>query len=142
MTRSALLLRSDVPVKQLDWTSGELAEGLRCYRAEEFFAAHEHWELVWLRLQEPEKAFLQGVIQVTAAFHHFQRGNLEGTASLLRAALRRLDPHSPRFGGISVTLLCEEIRRWLKALEDDSQRSSLPFPHIEIDDEPWRRSSF
>jgi predicted metal-dependent hydrolase len=122
-------------VKRLDWTSGELAEGLRCYRAEEFFVAHEHWELVWLGLQEPEKTFLQGVIQVTAAFHHFQRGNLEGTSSLLRAALRRLDPRSPKFGGISVTPLCKEIREWLKALEDGRSRPILPFPHILLADE-------
>ncbi len=123
-------------MKQLDWTSGELAEGLRCYRAESFFAAHEHWEVVWLELQEPEKTFLQGVIQVSAALHHFQQGNLEGTASLLRAALRRLDPHSPKFGGISVSPLCEEIREWLKALEDRSSRPDLPFPHILPADEP------
>jgi uncharacterized protein len=55
---------------RLDWSCGELAEGLRCYRAEEFFLAHEHWEGVWLKAQEPEKTFLQALIQTTAAFHH------------------------------------------------------------------------
>ena len=46
---------------KLIWTEGELGEGLRCYRAQEFFAAHEHWECVWLRSKEPEKTFLQGL---------------------------------------------------------------------------------
>src|ERR1700730_14478116 len=96
----------------LDWTEGELAEGLRRYRAGEFFAAHENWEEVWLELEEPEKTFLQSLIQVAAAFHHFQRGNQEGTVSLLKAALRRLDPYPAAFGGISVTPLCEELREW------------------------------
>lgn len=122
-------------LKRPDWTCGELAEGLRCYRAEEFFAAHEHWELVWLELQDPEKAFLQGLIQVAAAFHHFQRGNLDGTSSLLRAALRRLDPCTPTFGGISVAPLCEEIRRWLKRLQDSKVRPRPPFPQIQLEDE-------
>jgi uncharacterized protein len=54
----------------LNWTAGELAEGLRCYRAREFFAAQEHWEIAWLRSREPEKAFLQGLIRVAVAFHH------------------------------------------------------------------------
>jgi uncharacterized protein len=120
-------------VKPLDWTRGGLAEGLRCYRAEEFFAAHEHWESVWLKLQEPDKAFLQGLIQVAAAFHHFQRGNPEGTSSLLQAALRRLDPRSPTFGGVSVTPLCNEIRQWLRALEAGETLSHLPFPEIQLD---------
>ena len=57
----------------LDWTHGRLAEGLRCYHAQEFFAAHEHWENEWLASQEPEKTFLQALIQVAAAFHHFRR---------------------------------------------------------------------
>jgi uncharacterized protein len=117
-------------VKTLDWTRGELAEGLRCYRAEEFFEAHEHWELVWLKLHDPEKTFLQGLIQVAAAFHHFQRGNLAGTASLLLAALRRLDSHAPSFAGISVTPLCQEIRECLSALESGKPLSHVSFPRI------------
>lgn len=119
--------------KHLDWTRGELAEGLRCYHAEEFFAAHEHWELVWLTLPEPEKSFLQGLIQVAAAFHHFQRGNLEGTSSLLLAALRRLKPRSPSFAGVSVMPLCNEIREWLKTLEASGALSYPSFPQIRLD---------
>lgn len=42
---------------KLIWTEGELGAGLRCHRAREFFAAHEHWESVWLRSKEPEKTF-------------------------------------------------------------------------------------
>ena len=68
----------------LNWKSGELADGLGCYRRAEFFLAHEHWEIVWLRLDEPEKSFLQALIQTTAAFHHLQTGNSTGAASLLK----------------------------------------------------------
>ena len=71
----------------LDWQSGELKKGLACYRRKQYFEAHEHWELVWLQLQEPEKSFLQAVIQTTAAFHHVQAGNGIGAASLLRRAV-------------------------------------------------------
>jgi uncharacterized protein len=102
---------------KFDWTQGALAEGLGLYDAGEFFAAHEAWESVWLRAQEPEKTFLQGLIQVTAAFHHWQRGNRVGTSRLLRAALGRLERYPAGFGGISVDLLCEDIRVWLQALE-------------------------
>jgi uncharacterized protein len=119
-------------VKRFDWTRGELAEGLRCYRSGKFFEAHEHWEAVWLELQDPEKTFLQGLIQVAAAFHHFQRGNQIGTVSLLHAALRRLEPRSPSFAGVSVTPLCNEIREGLRALEEGEVVSQLIFPKIEL----------
>ncbi len=80
----------------LDWNNGELFEGLRSFHSGAFFEAHEHWETVWLAAQEPEKTFLQGLIQVAAGFHHFQRGNCAGTISLLRSALRRLSTAIPR----------------------------------------------
>lgn len=102
---------------ELDWNSGELAEGLRLYHAGEFFAAHESWELVWLRTSAPEKAFLQGLIQITAAFHHGQRGNLKGTNLLLQAALMRLDSLPDDFGGICVAPLRDDIRSRLADLE-------------------------
>jgi uncharacterized protein len=108
---------------EFDWTQGPLAEGLRLYDAGEFFAAHEAWESVWLRAQEPEKRFLQGLIQVTAAFHHLQRNNPQGTLLLLQAALGRLEHYPARFIGISVALLCDDIRAWLQALETDAPAS-------------------
>ena len=115
---------------EFDWTQGALAEGLRRYHAEEFFAAHEAWESVWLESQEPEKMFLQALIQVTAAFHHLQRNNPRGTAQLLRAALGRLERYPASFGGISVTLLCNDIREWLQALETGAPAPPLTSARI------------
>jgi predicted metal-dependent hydrolase len=109
----------DVP---LDWTCGPLAEGLSCYEKSEFFLAHEAWESVWLTLEEPEKSFLQALIQVAAAFHHLQGGKPAGAISLLRRALRRLELYPASFGGIAVTQLCAEVCEWLRVLE-----SGLPF---------------
>lgn len=101
-----------------EWTGGALAEGLRLYQAGEFFAAHEAWESLWLVAQEPDKRFLQGLIQVTAAFHHLQRQNPLGTARLLQAALEKLERYPADFGSICVVLVCDDIRAWLQALEE------------------------
>jgi uncharacterized protein len=114
-----------------DWSQGELAEGLRCYRAGRFFEAHEHWESVWLTLPEPHKAFLQAVIQVAAAFHHFQRKNLLGTSSLLGNAMRRLQQYPDVFAGVAVSELRSEIETWLKSLNGGSE-VALQVPRIRI----------
>jgi hypothetical protein len=112
----------------LDWSCGSLAEGLECYKSGEYFLAHEHWEGVWLKCEEPEKTLLQALIQITAAFHHLQRKNFIGAASLLRAALRRLDAFPAISGGIEVEDLRVSIRAWLPPLdrEDPSLRPSIP----------------
>jgi hypothetical protein len=116
----------------LEWTHGDLCEGLRCFHFGAFFEAHEHWESVWLAAQEPERAFLQGLIQVAAAFHHFQRGNCAGTISLLRSALRRLDEYPETFTGIAVAPLRASVRLWLEALETVPQSSPPAFPQLQL----------
>lgn len=113
-----------------DWSRGALAAGLQCYRNQEFFLAHEHWESVWLECVDPEKTFLQALIQITAAFHHLQRKNPTGAASLLRAALRRLDPLPETFRGIAVAPLRQSIHAWLQALDLQDTSPHLPYPQI------------
>jgi hypothetical protein len=100
----------------LDWTHGPLAEGLRLYNAADFFAAHEAWESVWLTAPQPEKLFLQGLIQVTVALHHFSRDNRLGTTRLLHA--------------IDVGLLRDDIRDRLEILSTGEPVTHLAPPRI------------
>jgi uncharacterized protein len=114
----------------LDWKCGALAEGLARYRRAEFFLAHEDWESVWLTLEEPEKSFLQALIQMTAAFHHLQAGNSAGAVSLLRRTLRRLELCPACFGGIAVTTLRTEVSEWLRVIESGAPSIPAAFPQI------------
>ena len=108
-----------------DWIDGPLADGLRDYNAARFFEAHEAWESVWLHAPQPEKTFLQGLIQVTVAFHHLTRNNSIGATRLLTAALRKLEPHAPNFGNIDVALLRNDIRDRLHSLSADPPATQL-----------------
>jgi hypothetical protein len=100
-----------------DWTTGPLAEGLRLYNTGEYFAAHEAWESVWLAAPEPDRPFLQALIQVTAAFEHLKRNsNQLGATRLLTAALRRLAPYPSHFGNIDLDLLRDDIRDRIESL--------------------------
>jgi len=125
----------------LDWRSGALGEGVRCYRSEQFWLAHEQWESVWLHLDEPEKTFLQSLIQIAAAFHHLQAGNTRGTVSLLRRSLRRLESYPSEFGGVNLTQLRIEAGAWLLALENGTRPQPASFPEIlPIDRQPHEMS--
>jgi uncharacterized protein len=115
----------------LDWSSRGLAAGLACYRNQEFFEAHEHWEAVWNGLTDPEKSFVQGLIQLTVAMHHFQHANAAGAQSLLRRALVRFDRCPESFGGVDVARLRNEVRAWVNGLETGA--SCMPaYPVIRI----------
>jgi predicted metal-dependent hydrolase len=117
----------------VDWRSGELAEGLRLYRARRYFDAHEQWELVWIRSQGPDKTFVQAMIQLAAACHHHQRANRPGTRSLLLAALRRLDDkHDHRLEKSRIVELREDIESWLEALTPPGGVSDEPPENIRL----------
>src|ERR1700739_974175 len=91
-------------------------QGLEAFNSADFFEAHEHWEEVWLETPVPDKTFLQGLIQVAAAFHHYTRENRRGTQTLLEAGLTRLEPFPSFHWGLEIAPLRESVRQWLTAL--------------------------
>jgi predicted metal-dependent hydrolase len=117
-------------VMEFDWTTGALADGLRCYRNQEFFLAHEYWESIWLQCRQPEKTFVQALIQLACAFHHFQRDNLRGATSQLTASLRKLQNYPDDFAGLEVAPLREEMGGWLLALAAEEPRTYPPIPQV------------
>lgn len=93
-------------------------EGLEAFNSAHFYEAHELWEEVWLHTPNPDKTFLQGLIQVAAAFHHHSRANLLGTRNLLREGLLKLEAFPEVHGGLEIGPLREAVRSWLAATED------------------------
>jgi predicted metal-dependent hydrolase len=67
-----------------------LEEGVALFNDARFWHAHEAWERLWLPATGDEKQFLQGLIQLAAAYHHVQRGTYRGGVRLFDSALRRL----------------------------------------------------
>jgi uncharacterized protein len=107
-------------------------QGLEEFNTERFFEAHEAWEEVWLASAGTEKRFLQGVIQIAAAFHHYQRGNRRGACSLLEAGLRRLRDLSADHGGIALDRLCLAADEWVAVLHSGRDPGHAVFPKIQM----------
>jgi len=61
--------------------SAALKAGLAAYERGDFFQAHEDLEPAWMGTSDlPERALLQGLIKVAAAYVHDVRGNPAGIA--------------------------------------------------------------
>ena len=106
-------------------------QGLEAFNSRHFFEAHEHWEEVWLETPNPEKKFLQGLIQVAAAFHHHSRANDLGCRKLLRGGLLKLDLCPEEFRGIAIEPLRASVRRLLAVLEAGENPDQEEIPRIQ-----------
>lgn len=103
----------------------ELDEGIRLYNAGQFYEAHEAWEIPWLA-EKPgaPRRLLQGLIQVTAAFHKlFVQRQVRGAIKLLDRGLAKLDDLPADYLGVAVGPLCDGARRCLAALRDLEHRA-------------------
>ena len=108
----------------------QFERGIAHFNAQQYFEAHEVWEELWLAAPEPQKTFLQGLIQVAAAFHHRSRGNARGLASLLAAGMAKLKGFSEDYRGIALGELRREVERWMDAISADGEGKSLALPII------------
>jgi uncharacterized protein len=106
-------------------------KGLEAFNTSRFYEAHEDWEEVWLKTPNPDKMFLQGLIQVAAAFHHYSRANHEGTRNLLQAGLSKLDLFPEVHGGLEIEPLRTAVRQWLQALDDGESPEQSTIPRID-----------
>jgi len=97
--------------------------GMQQFNSREFWHAHESWEAIWLIAPEPDKTFLQGIIQISAAFYHHQKDNLAGMRSLMERGLAKVEQFAAGYRGIQLEELREAVRGWLAA---DTRGAPLP----------------
>ena len=106
-----------LPAKARD---AALREGLDAYDRGDFFEAHELLEPAWMGTDDPgERAFLQGLIKLAAAYVHGVRGNPAGIAKNLTGAQAWLVEASHtqrRRGGLDLSVLIAQVDRRLADL--------------------------
>jgi hypothetical protein len=84
----------------------------------EYYEAHEAWEELWLaESDDARRLFLQGLIQVTSAFHKvFFQKELGGAGRLLARGLSKLEPLPGDFEGVALGPFRDGARRCCEAI--------------------------
>ncbi|HEX4355218.1 MAG TPA: DUF309 domain-containing protein, partial [Polyangiales bacterium] len=112
-----------------------LRRGARLFNDGRFFEAHEAWEDRWrAATDEIERRFLQGLIQVAAAFHKlFVMDDVAAALRLLARGLAKLDACPERVAAVDLTAFRSAIRGCASALaRGELARDRIP--RIECDD--------
>jgi predicted metal-dependent hydrolase len=105
------------------------AEGIHLFNAQKFFEAHETLEIVWLKAAGDHRTFLQGLIQVAAAFHHHTRHNPSGFRSLLEKGCAKLEKFDEEFEPVDLAGLMLQLQPWRENLRQPSG-NELPVPPL------------
>jgi predicted metal-dependent hydrolase len=111
-----------------------LREGIDLFNQSKFFQCHEVLESFYQETEQENKAILEGLIGLAAAFRLFcDFGEVKGTVRLIYQALIRLENYQPVFLQIEVKDLCEAAEAWAKAAETaDAKPSVSNIPKIKV----------
>jgi len=101
-------------------------EGAAAFTRGEFYEAHESWEEVWNEIDDPERAWVQGMIQIATGLHKLSRGRPDVCRTLLAKALAKLDGAPPILDGWDVAEMVRGATRLLRAIEQEER--PLPSP--------------
>jgi predicted metal-dependent hydrolase len=99
-----------------------LSRGITLFNAGRFWEAHEAWEEIWQGRPEDSRFFIQGLIQLAAAYHQLGKSIYRGAMIHLKQAEERLKLFPVDFLGLNVAGLLEAIRACVRHLESQSHR--------------------
>lgn len=99
------------------WVRGCFDRAVRHWNAGAFFEAHEDWETLWHEAEGPRREWLQGLIQLAAAFVHVGRDNAGGVVKLLRSAAGKAGRYGGDTAGIDFVAFWAEMAPWLAHAE-------------------------
>jgi predicted metal-dependent hydrolase len=96
----------------------------------DWYGAHDLFEELWHETNEPERRWLQGMVQLSVALLHRQRGNLHGAMVLLGEARGRLiTAASPPLEWQPDPLLVP-LQTLFASLQSGQDSPDLPLPRL------------
>jgi uncharacterized protein len=87
-------------------------EGMRLHNEGAHYEAHEAWEELWVEESDDAyRLFLQGLIQVTSAFHKvFFQKQPQSAGRLLSRGLEKLAPYPDDYLGVALASFRQQAR--------------------------------
>jgi predicted metal-dependent hydrolase len=95
-----------------------LREGIRLFNERRFFECHEVLEALYQETDATSKPFVEGLIQLAAAFRIFcDFGEVKGPVRMIYQALVRFENYQPAFLHVRVAEVIAAMETWAKQTE-------------------------
>lgn len=103
-----------------------LREGIHLFNQRRFFECHEVLEGFYQETEAANKPFLEGLVQLAAAFRIFADfGEIKGPVRMIYQALIRFENYRPNFLQVRVADMASAMEAWAKQAESAAE---LPPP--------------
>lgn len=114
-----------------------LREGIGLFNDRRFFECHEVLEALYQDTEAANKPFIEGLIQVAAAFRLFcDFGEVRGPIRMIYQALIRFESYQPDFLQLRVEEMTAALENWAKLAE----RAAIPPPPYSVPKIPLPRT--
>lgn len=107
-------------------TNKSFLEGLNYFNNEMYLKAHEPFEDIWKHAKD-EKLFLQGLIQISVAFYHYNNQNLRSAMILLKRGNSYIKEYKEIYNELNLELFCKDIDNIIKLIE---KNETIFFPKL------------
>ena len=110
-----------------------LREGISLFNDGRFFESHEILEEFYQEIENAHKPFLEGLIQLAAAFRLYTDfGEVKGPVRMIHQALIRFENYQPSHLEIRVKELSESMDAWAKEADAASGQPLSAIPKIRL----------
>ena len=109
-----------------------LERGIALFNCGQFWEAHEAWEEIWKNHPEDGRFFIQGLIQLAAAYHQLQKRICRGVVIHLKQAQERLKLFPPVFLGIKVLPILQVVGDSLEVIESRPSLAEVDWDALKI----------
>ena len=108
-----------------------LRNAIQLFNRAEWYSAHDAFEEIWHETIGPERVTIQGILQISVAQLHLERGNLNGATILYGEALGRLKSFGIPDLKIDLNKLIDFLQQRLLLLQNDNLFDHKDFPFLE-----------
>ncbi len=109
-----------------------LREVIRLFNERRFFESHEILEPFYQETEDENKPFLEGLIQLAAAFRMYTEfGETQGPVRMIHQALIRFENYRPSFLQIQVERLSRAAEAWAEAAQNKAADLAANIPKIQ-----------
>lgn len=92
-------------------------KGIAEFQSGAFYPCHDTLEALWMDLMEPDRTFVQGILQIAVACYHLGNANERGAMILLGEGIKRLKEYRPSYETINVTHFVQTSAQFLSLLQ-------------------------